>query len=83
MNYILKNENLKVTISDAGAEILSIINEAGDEVSIRVATFMQTIAQSVSQPSAFSPTVSTVITVRIIKSKFTVLPLLRFLRQIR
>ena len=32
MNYILKNENLKVTISDAGAEILSIINEAGDEV---------------------------------------------------
>ena len=32
MNYILKNESLTVTISDAGAEILSIINEAGTEV---------------------------------------------------
>lgn len=32
MNYILKNESLTVTISDAGAEILSIINESGDEV---------------------------------------------------
>ena len=32
MNYILKNESLAVTISDAGAEILSIINEAGDEI---------------------------------------------------
>lgn len=32
MNYILKNENLTVTISDAGAEILSIVNEAGEEV---------------------------------------------------
>lgn len=32
MNYVLKNESLTVTISDAGAEILSIINEAGTEV---------------------------------------------------
>ena len=32
MNYILKNDSLTVTISDTGAEILSIINEAGDEV---------------------------------------------------
>lgn len=32
MNYILKNDSLTVTISDAGAEILSIINEAGNEV---------------------------------------------------
>ena len=32
MNYILKNESLTVTINDTGAEILSIINEAGEEV---------------------------------------------------
>lgn len=32
MNYVLKNESLTVTISDAGAEILSIINETGTEV---------------------------------------------------
>ncbi len=32
MNYILKNEFLTVTISDLGAEILSIINKEGTEV---------------------------------------------------